>query len=160
MTSRYGDSNRSQSGPSGSGRPAAGTPGAAARSRRPWGRRKVCIFCAEKIEPEYKSVNRLRRFLSDHAQIESGKKTGTCARHQRLVRREIKRARLLGLLPFTQDHVRITGPAPLAGARPAAESEDSEAVAGTQEGSPAGATDDAADESESASANVEAEEAR
>jgi small subunit ribosomal protein S18 len=79
----------------------------------------VCVFCAEKVEPEYKSVNRLRRFLSDRSRIESGKKTGTCSRHQRLVRREIKRARFLGLLPFTSDHVRITGTAAQPGARPA-----------------------------------------
>lgn len=160
MTSRYGDSNRSQSGPSGSGRPAAGTPGAASRTRRPWGRRKVCIFCAEKIEPEYKGVNRLRRFLSDRARIESAKKTGNCARHQRLVRREIKRARLLGLLPFTQDHVRITGPAPLAGARPAGESDDAEAAASTDEDAPPVAETGSAEESESDTESVETEGSR
>lgn len=108
---------------SGPGRSGPGAPGAAGRGggRRPWGRRKVCVFCAEKIEPEYKSVNRLRRFLSDRSRIESGKKTGTCSRHQRLVRREIKRARFLGLLPFTQDHIRITGTAAVPGAKPAGE---------------------------------------
>lgn len=110
---------RGGGGASSGGRPGGGPPGAAGRGggRRPWGRRKVCVFCAEKIEPEYKSVNRLRRFLSDRARIESGKKTGTCSRHQRLVRREIKRARFLGLLPFTGDHIRITGTAALPGAR-------------------------------------------
>lgn len=127
---------RGGGGPGGSrqGGTGPGGPGGAAGrggGRRPWGRRKVCVFCAEKIEPEYKSVNRLRRFLSDRARIESGKKTGTCSRHQRLVRREIKRARFMGLLPFTQDHVRITGTAVVAGARPAtAEGEAVEAVEG------------------------------
>lgn len=124
---------RGGGGPGGSrqGGTGPGGPGAAGRGgRRPWGRRKVCVFCAEKIEPEYKSVNRLRRFLSDRARIESGKKTGTCSRHQRLVRREIKRARFLGLLPFTQDHLRITGTAVVAGARPA--TAEGEAVEGEE----------------------------
>jgi small subunit ribosomal protein S18 len=92
----------------------------------------VCVFCAEKVEPEYKSVNRLRRFLSDRARIESGKKTGTCSRHQRLVRREIKRARFLGLLPFTGDHLRITGTAIQPGAR-VAPAETGEAVEGEEQ---------------------------
>ncbi|MBI2964805.1 MAG: 30S ribosomal protein S18, partial [Chloroflexi bacterium] len=118
----------SRQGTGGPGGPAAGRGG-----RRPWGRRKVCVFCAEKIEPEYKSVNRLRRFLSDRARIESGRKTGTCSRHQRLVRREIKRARFLGLLPFTGDHLRITGTAVIAGARPAAEGEAVEGEASQAE---------------------------
>lgn len=123
---------RGGAGAAGAGRTGpGGAPGAGGRGggRRPWGRRKVCVFCAEKIEPEYKSVNRLRRFLSDRARIESGKKTGTCSRHQRLVRREIKRARFLGLLPFTGDHLRITGTAAVPGARPP---EAGEAVEGEE----------------------------
>jgi small subunit ribosomal protein S18 len=144
-------------GPGGSGRAGGGPggPGGARGGRRPWGRRKVCVFCAEKVEPEYKSVNRLRRFLSDRSRIESGRKTGTCSRHQRLVRREIKRARFLGLLPFTSDHVRITGVAAQPGARPA---EGGEAVAGDEgavgtAGQEAGEA--ALDESEAEAGDVE-----
>ncbi|MBI4305071.1 MAG: 30S ribosomal protein S18 [Chloroflexi bacterium] len=133
-TSRYGSSDREYrsggAGPSAGGKPGAGGP--PARGRRPWGRRKVCVFCAEKIEPEYKGVNRLRRFLNDRSRIESGKKTGTCAKHQRVLRREIKRARFLGLLPFVADHLRVTGPATVPGARAAA----AEAEAGAEEVAP------------------------
>ncbi len=73
--------------------------------------RKACTFCIEKVQViDYKSVNRLRRYLSDRARIESGRRTGTCARHQRMLRLAIKRARIMGLLPFDTGHLRVTGP--------------------------------------------------
>lgn len=42
--------------------------------------------------------------------MESGKRTGTCARHQRLVRAAIKRARFMAMLPYAPLHLRVTGP--------------------------------------------------
>jgi small subunit ribosomal protein S18 len=73
-------------------------------------RRKVCQFCVDKIkEVDYKDLARLRRFLSDRAKIEPRRKTGTCARHQRSLNVALKRARLLALLPFTAEHIRVTG---------------------------------------------------
>lgn len=70
-------------------------------------RRRICAFCADKIERiDYKDVNMLRRFLSDQAQIESRRRTGTCARHQRRLTTAIKRARALALLPYTAEHIR------------------------------------------------------
>jgi small subunit ribosomal protein S18 len=70
-------------------------------------RRRICAFCADKIERiDYKDVNMLRRFLSDQAQIESRRRTGTCARHQRRLTTAIKRARHLALLPYTAEHIR------------------------------------------------------
>ena len=73
-------------------------------------RRKVCAFCADKVkEIDYKDVPRWRRFLSDRAKIEPRRKTGTCARHQRRLTVALKRARHVALLPFTADHIRVTG---------------------------------------------------
>src|SRR5918911_3119145 len=73
-------------------------------------RRKVCLFCVDKIgEVDYKDVNRLRRFLSERGKIEPRRKTGTCAKHQRSLNTALKRARHLALLPFTAEHIRITG---------------------------------------------------
>jgi small subunit ribosomal protein S18 len=73
-------------------------------------RRKVCQFCVDKIkEVDYKDLGRLRRFLSDRAKIEPRRKTGTCAAHQRSLNVALKRARQLALLPFTAEHIRITG---------------------------------------------------
>ncbi len=43
-------------------------------------RRKVCAFCADKIDDiNYKDLARLRRYISDRGKIESRRKTGTCA---------------------------------------------------------------------------------
>lgn len=70
-------------------------------------RRRVCAFCVDKIENiDYKDINMLRRFLSDQAQIESRRRTGTCARHQRRLTTAIKRARYLALVPYTAEHIR------------------------------------------------------
>ncbi len=73
-------------------------------------RRKVCAFCVDKIEDiDYKEVARLRRFLSDRGKVEPRRKTGTCARHQRVLSIAIKRARHLALLPYTAEHTRESG---------------------------------------------------
>lgn len=74
-------------------------------TRRP--RRRVCTFCADKVKLiDYKDVPRLRRYLSDRARIEPRRKTGTCAKHQRMLTTALKRARHMALLPFTAEHVR------------------------------------------------------
>ena len=72
------------------------------RDRRP--RRKVCDFCADKIEMiDYKDTQRLRRYLSERGKIVPRRVTGTCARHQRQLTTAIKRARHLALLPYVTD---------------------------------------------------------
>src|SRR5215813_3057204 len=89
-------------------------------------RRKVCQFCVDKIkEVDYKDLGRLRRFLSERGKIEPRRKTGTCAAHQRSLNVALKRARQLALLPFTAEHIRVTGvlvrepgAPPFRGARP------------------------------------------
>jgi small subunit ribosomal protein S18 len=78
--------------------------------RRHFGRRKVCMFCVEKVKViDYKDPMRLRRFLSDRARIEPRRKTGTCAKHQRWLAIALKRARHLALLPYTPEHIRASG---------------------------------------------------
>jgi small subunit ribosomal protein S18 len=73
-------------------------------------RRKVCAFCVDKISHiDYKDLMRLRRFLSDRAKIEPRRKTGTCAKHQRRLSIALKRARMIALLPFTGEHLRLMG---------------------------------------------------
>jgi len=58
---------------------------------------------------DYKDVSRLRRYLSDRAKIEPRRKTGTCARHQRALSVALKRARYMALLPYTAQHIRLSG---------------------------------------------------
>lgn len=91
----------------GGGRPSGG--GGRGRGRY-IPRRKVCLFCVDKIDSiDYKEPARLRRYVSDRGKIEPRRKTGTCARHQRKLSTALKRARHLALLPFTASHIRDTG---------------------------------------------------
>lgn len=67
-------------------------------------RRKVCQFCADKTkEIDYKDVDTLKKFVTERGKILPKRITGTCAMHQREVTRAIKRARIVALLPYTQD---------------------------------------------------------
>ena len=50
---------------------------------------------------DYKEVDLLRKFLTASSKMMSRKRAGTSAREQRDVRRAIKRARFLALLPYT-----------------------------------------------------------
>ncbi len=96
--------------PAGGGRPRPDRGEQGDRRRRRFGRRKVCAFCVEKVQGiDYKDPVRLRRYLSDRARIEPRRKTGTCAKHQRWLSVALKRARHLALLPFTPEHIRVTG---------------------------------------------------
>ena len=70
---------------------------------------KVCAFCAEKAEIDYKDIARLRRFVSDRGKIQPRRRTGVCAKHQRRLAFAIKRARYLALLPYTPDHIQRVG---------------------------------------------------
>ncbi len=65
-------------------------------------RRMVCAFCVDKVKViDYKDVRTLEAYLDSYGKIKSGRKTGTCAKHQRRLAVAIKRARHLALLPFT-----------------------------------------------------------
>jgi len=78
------------------------------RTRRFPFKPKVCPFCVDKLEIDYKNVSRLRRYVSERGRIETRRRTGVCAKHQRRVAVAIKRARYLALLPYTPDHIRDT----------------------------------------------------
>jgi len=70
-------------------------------------RRKVCVYCADKIRiADYKDVKRLQRFVSERGKIMPRRRTGTCAKHQRGLTVAIKRARHMALLPFVAAHTR------------------------------------------------------
>ncbi len=72
------------------------------RGRRP--RRKVCDFCANKVEYiDYKDVNRLRRYINERGKISPRRMMGTCAKHQRQLSAAIKRARAIALMPYAAD---------------------------------------------------------
>lgn len=65
-------------------------------------RRKVCQFCVDGIDHvDYKDLAHIRRHIGERGKIEPRRKLGTCAKHQRSLTTAIKRARFIGLLPFT-----------------------------------------------------------
>jgi len=73
--------------------------------RRYVARPKICQFCADKnIEMNYKNIDLLRRFITEEGKIRPRRQTGTCARHQRALAREIKKARHIALLPYTGEY--------------------------------------------------------
>jgi small subunit ribosomal protein S18 len=70
-------------------------------------KRKYCKLCFEKVTHiDYKDERKLQRFLTDHGKIVPRRVSGSCARHQAQVTRAIKRARVLALLPYTNDQLR------------------------------------------------------
>jgi small subunit ribosomal protein S18 len=63
---------------------------------------KSCYFCANNVNAvDYKDTQLLRRFMNAHAKIVPPRRTGNCARHQRMITRAIKRARTMALLSYT-----------------------------------------------------------
>ena len=73
-------------------------------------KRKVCYFCKNKGETiDYKAPDKLRGYITDRAKIASRRRTGTCAKHQRVLALAIKRARCLALLPYVPEHIYATG---------------------------------------------------
>jgi small subunit ribosomal protein S18 len=64
---------------------------------------KQCVFCSQNTkEIDFRDTATLKRFISSQAKIIDPKHTGVCARHQRKLARAIKRARIMGLLPFVK----------------------------------------------------------
>lgn len=61
---------------------------------------KDCLFCKQKIEPDYKEVDTLRHFVTERGKIIPRSSSGICQKHQGLLAASIKQARYLALLPF------------------------------------------------------------
>ncbi|AIN94518.1 30S ribosomal protein S18 [Treponema putidum] len=73
------------------------------RKGRAFYRKKVCRFCTQKLKIDYKEPDALRRFITERGKILPRRITGTCAKHQRKLAVEIKRARAVALLPFVMN---------------------------------------------------------
>jgi small subunit ribosomal protein S18 len=67
-------------------------------------RKKVCKFTPEEIETiNYKDINRLRYFITEKGKIIPSRISGTNAKSQRYLVRQIKIARTLALLPYVAE---------------------------------------------------------
>ena len=64
-------------------------------------KKKLCPFCVDKtVVIDYKDSNKLRKFITEKGKILPRRQTGVCSEHQRKLSNEIKKARIMNLLPF------------------------------------------------------------
>lgn len=64
-------------------------------------KKKVCSFCVDKVKTiDYKQADKLRRYITERGKILPRRVSGNCAHHQRQLTVEIKKARIMALLPF------------------------------------------------------------
>ncbi len=66
--------------------------------------KKDCYFTQTNTSPEYKDVLVLKRFVTERGKILSREYSGLTAKNQRLLAVELKKARFMGLLPYTEKH--------------------------------------------------------
>jgi small subunit ribosomal protein S18 len=72
------------------------------RKKRPFQRRKVCVFCADSgMKIDYKDVKTLNHFVTERGKILPRRISGNCAKHQRDLTAAIKRARNIALMSFS-----------------------------------------------------------
>ena len=64
--------------------------------------RTRCRLCRESVKDvDYKNVSFLEKYTARNGKIAARKRSGTCARHQRKLKKAIFRARFIGLMPYT-----------------------------------------------------------
>lgn len=74
------------------------------RRRTSFVNRRGCYFCLGKIAVvSYKDAAELSRFLSPRGKIMARSRSGVCARHQRMLGKAVKTARINGLLSFKEN---------------------------------------------------------
>ncbi len=77
-------------------------PGGKRKKKREIKEQSQCRFCRAKTKyVDYKDLDILGKLLTHRGKIFSRKRSGNCAGCQRKVQLAIKRARFMGLLPFT-----------------------------------------------------------
>lgn len=64
-------------------------------------KKKACKFCLEKVtDIGYLDFPRFQKFLTERGKIVPSRISGNCARHQRLLARAVRRARVAALVPY------------------------------------------------------------
>ena len=72
------------------------------KNTAPTNKNKVCYFCENGIkEVDWENTQILQKFTSSYSKIVPKKRSGLCSKHQRKIARAIKRARIMGIIPFT-----------------------------------------------------------
>jgi small subunit ribosomal protein S18 len=74
------------------------------QKRRGRRKKRVCQFCVDKVTSlDYKDVAKLRKYVSERGKILPRRVTGNCAKHQRAMTMNVKRARHMALMVYTQE---------------------------------------------------------
>ena len=64
-------------------------------------KKKVCQMCAGK-SVDYKDVAIINKYINEKGKIMPRRMTGACAKHQRYIAMQVKRARFMALIPFVK----------------------------------------------------------
>lgn len=64
-------------------------------------KRRICQMCAGK-SVDYKDVMIINKYINDRGKISPRRMSGACAKHQRHIAMQVKRARFIGLVPFVK----------------------------------------------------------
>ena len=70
------------------------------RKKRPPRRGLKCRFCRDEKPVDYKDLDTMTKLTSAQGKMFSRKRSGNCAKHQRVVKNAVKHARFLALLPY------------------------------------------------------------
>jgi small subunit ribosomal protein S18 len=66
--------------------------------------RKGCFLCASgQFYINHKDIDLLKPYINRHNKISPQRETHLCKKHQNMVANAIKKARIIGLLPFVDD---------------------------------------------------------
>lgn len=68
--------------------------------------KKVCWFDLNCLQPDFKDVKLISRFVTERGKIVPRRLSGVTARNQRLLAKAVKRARHLGLIPFVSENIK------------------------------------------------------
>jgi small subunit ribosomal protein S18 len=68
--------------------------------------KKVCWFEQNCVEPDFKDIKILYKYVTERGKIVPRRLSGVTAKNQRKLAVAIKRARHLGLLPFVAENIK------------------------------------------------------
>lgn len=68
--------------------------------------KKFCWFTQNGIEPDYKDIKIITRYISERGKIVPRRLSGLTAKNQRRLAKAVKKARHLGLIPFVAENIR------------------------------------------------------
>ncbi|HLV31102.1 MAG TPA: 30S ribosomal protein S18 [Chitinispirillaceae bacterium] len=68
--------------------------------------KKVCWFEQNKVEPDYKDIKIISRYITERGKIVPRRLSGVTSKNQRRLAVAVKRARHLAMLPFVAENIK------------------------------------------------------